>query len=239
MNFEIVHANIINVPADAVVLPANEHLKEGMGTSKAIFEAAGRNQLKKECAKLKHCDVGFAVPTPAYKLNAKYIIHAVVPRWEDGQHDEYGLLSSAYLASMNLADIMGCESIAFPLLASGHNGFDRALALQIAIESITAFSSTNLRKIILVVYGENMECFVKSQGYQVNSIPETKISQTSIFSDTIKRFTDKGLKKGLEWIKNKENQMKLVQFGLSIALVVMKKGSKGSKIVETIKNFIK
>lgn len=33
MKFEIVKANIIDVVSDAIVLPANEALKEGSGTS--------------------------------------------------------------------------------------------------------------------------------------------------------------------------------------------------------------
>lgn len=32
MNFTVVRANIVNVAADAIVLPANEKLKEGSGT---------------------------------------------------------------------------------------------------------------------------------------------------------------------------------------------------------------
>ncbi len=167
MNFEVVRANIVNISADAIVLPANEYLKEGSGASTAIFNAAGRSKLTKACAQIGHCDIGSAVPTPAFDLNAKYIIHASVPKWKDGEHNEYGLLSSAYLTSLKLADIMVCKSIAFPLLASGNNGFDRLLAFQIAERSINEFVGENIKDIILVVYDENTECFVRSQGYNV------------------------------------------------------------------------
>ena len=47
MQFNVVKTNIVNIAVDAIVLPANEHLKEGSGTSKAIFEAAGRKALTK------------------------------------------------------------------------------------------------------------------------------------------------------------------------------------------------
>lgn len=110
MQFEVVKTNIVNIVADAIVLPANKSLKEGSGTSRAIFEAAGRKALTKACDKIKHCETGNAVPTLAFDLSAKYIIHAVVPRWVEGESGEYDLLSSAYLSSLNIADIMGCES---------------------------------------------------------------------------------------------------------------------------------
>ena len=45
MKFEIVKAKIIDVVSDAIVLPTNEALKEGPGSSKAIFSAAGRKEL--------------------------------------------------------------------------------------------------------------------------------------------------------------------------------------------------
>ena len=40
MKFKIVQGNIVDADVDAVVLPANSHLKEGHGASEAIFKAA-------------------------------------------------------------------------------------------------------------------------------------------------------------------------------------------------------
>lgn len=172
MTFEIVKANIVNIAADAIVLPANEALREGSGTSSAIFEAAGREQLTQACKDLGHCDMGSAVPTLAYDLDAKYIVHAVVPKWKDGNSNEYDLLSSAYIAALNIADVLECESIAFPLLASGNNGFNKKLAVRIAEESISSFEGKNLKKVLLIVYGNTMEVFMKGLGYNVTIIPE-------------------------------------------------------------------
>lgn len=102
------------------------------------------------------------MPTLGYNLSSKYIIHAVVPKWIDGEHNEYDLLSSAYLAALNIAEVMRCESIAFPLLASGNNGFDKELAVRIAEESIESFQGVNLKKVFLVIYGDNMENYIKA-----------------------------------------------------------------------------
>ena len=41
MQFEVVHNDLTDMSADAIVLPANLKLREGTGTSKAIFEKAG------------------------------------------------------------------------------------------------------------------------------------------------------------------------------------------------------
>lgn len=104
-----------------------------------------------------------------------------MPRWIDGEHSEYDLLSSAYLASLNIAEVMGCESVAFPLLASGNNGFDKQLAFRIAEESIKSFESVKLKKVFLVIYGDTMETYMKSLGYNVLVIPaHIKINEKKI-----------------------------------------------------------
>jgi O-acetyl-ADP-ribose deacetylase (regulator of RNase III) len=116
MTFEVFKANIVNIHADAIVLPANEALKEGSGTSRAIFEAAGRKQLTKACKELGHCNTGSAIPTLAYDLDAKYIVHAVVPRWIDGEHNEYDRLSSAYISALKLLMLWDASRLLFRYL---------------------------------------------------------------------------------------------------------------------------
>lgn len=49
MQFEITRNDITNMAVDAIVLPANLRLREGSGTSKAVFEKAGRKELEKAC----------------------------------------------------------------------------------------------------------------------------------------------------------------------------------------------
>lgn len=236
MKFKIIKANIVDVASDAIVLPANEALKEGSGTSKAIFTAAGRKELTKACKELGHCSTGSAIPTLAYNLSSKYIIHAVVPKWIDGEHSEYDLLSSAYLASLNIAEVMGCESVAFPLLASGNNGFDKQLAVRIAEESIKSFEGVNLNKVFLVVYGDTMETYMKSLGYNVLVIPaHVKMNDKKIHhqdkqkkliadgKDVVQDILEAQLEKAIEWIKKPENQKILFEAGIAVFKLAFKK----------------
>ena len=171
MDFIITNTNIVRVTADAIVLPANKYLKEGSGASRAIFEAAGRKELTQACNEIGHCDMGSAAVTLAYNLDAKYIIHAVVPKWIDGNHNEYELLSAAYLSALALADAMKCRNIAFPLLASGNNGFDAELSLRIAIDSFMSFKGKNLKEIILVIYGDKAVQMVRKKGLKIDVLP--------------------------------------------------------------------
>ena len=56
---------------------------------------------------------------------------------------------------------MKCKTIAFPLLASGNDGFDAELSLRIANDSFKSFKGKNLQKIILVIYGDKVVQMVR------------------------------------------------------------------------------
>ena len=49
------------------------------------------------------CPTGSAVLTPAFRLSAKYVIHAVGPVWHGGNAAEAGLLESAYRSAFQVA----------------------------------------------------------------------------------------------------------------------------------------
>ncbi len=68
MDFKVMRNDITNMEVDAIVLPANSMLKEGSGTSQAIFQAAGRAKLKRACKRYGTVRVGSSVPTPAFSL---------------------------------------------------------------------------------------------------------------------------------------------------------------------------
>lgn len=130
---EVKKTDITKLSVDAVVNAANEGLWAGSGVCGAIFSAAGYNKLQKACAKIGHCDTGSAVVTPAFDLNAKYIIHAVGPQWEGGSSCEPQLLYNAYTSALNLAVRHGCRSIGFPLLSAGIYGYPVRQAWNVAI----------------------------------------------------------------------------------------------------------
>lgn len=112
-NVELKNTGITNIKADAIVNAANEGLWMGGGVCGVIFHAAGEKELTDACNKISGCKTGNAVITPAFKLSAKYIIHAVGPVWKGGHQNEPELLYSAYQQSLRLAKENHCHSIDF------------------------------------------------------------------------------------------------------------------------------
>ncbi|MBE5891469.1 MAG: hypothetical protein E7282_10975 [Lachnospiraceae bacterium] len=135
--------SITDLRADAVVNAANSNLWAGGGVCGYIFREAGAEDIAKACNKIGHCDVGSAVITPGFKLPAKYVIHAVGPRWSGGNQNEAQLLYSAYQKSLLLAKEHQLHSIGFPLISAGIFGYPLEEAWQIAIKSCRDFLESN------------------------------------------------------------------------------------------------
>ena len=154
MAFRIIREDITRVKADAIVNTANPHPVIGGGTDTAIYEAAGKDQLLNARKVIGDIEPGEAIETPAFNLNAKYIIHTVTPVWRGGNNNEFDTLKNAYKNSMELAKKLHCKSIAFPLMATGSNGFPKDKALQIALSTIQEFLIDNEMKVILVVFDQ-------------------------------------------------------------------------------------
>jgi len=152
MPFEIIRNDITKVKADVIVNTANPRAVIGAGTDSAIYHAAGEKELLAERKKIGDIAPGQAVETPAFGLQAKYIIHTVGPVWIDGNHGERETLHSCYRNSLNLADKLKAESIAFPLIATGVYGFPKDEALNIALQEIGSFLLTHEMQVILVVF---------------------------------------------------------------------------------------
>ena len=81
-----------------------------------------------------------------------YVIHAVGPRWIDGNHHEKELLESCYTTSLHLSMEYSCKSIAFPLISSGIYGYPKDQALRIAVEQIRKFLLDHEMMVYLVIF---------------------------------------------------------------------------------------
>ena len=156
---EIKKISITDLDTDAIVNAANEGLWAGGGVCGAIFKAAGHDRLQTACSRIGHCDTGSAVITPGFDLKAKYIIHAVGPRWTDGRHNEPKLLYGAYRSSLELAVKNGCSSIGFPLISAGIFGYPAEQAWRKALQACNDFlaQGNRIRIVFAVLSSDSLE----------------------------------------------------------------------------------
>ena len=126
MPVEIVRNDITNMRVDAIVNLANPWPVVGLGTDASIHKKAGPELLAAR-QKIGPIAMGQAAITPAFRLDAKYVIHTVGPVWDGGSYGEEALLRSCYDQSLKLVLEHDCKSIAFPLIATNNYGFPKEL----------------------------------------------------------------------------------------------------------------
>lgn len=138
MPFNIICGDITTFKCDAIVNPTNQYLIAGGGIDKEIQTLAG-NPLLIERIKIGTLSTGHAAITNAYNMPCKKIIHVSSPEWINGLHGEDILLASCYTEALRLAVENNINTIAFPLIASGINGFPDKKAFSIAKVTIQNF----------------------------------------------------------------------------------------------------
>ena len=152
MPLSIIRNDITRVKADAIVNTANPDVAVGDGTDYAVYKAAGLDKLLDERAKIGTMKPGQAAVTPAFALDAKYIIHTVGPAWRGGSYGERETVAECYRNCLEKAAYLECGSVAFPLISTGTYGFPKDEALDIAIREISGFLDDHEMDVTLVVY---------------------------------------------------------------------------------------
>lgn len=240
MPFDIVRNDITNMQVDAIVNAASRLPRVGAGVDSAIHKKAGPSLLaaRKEIGYIRP---GTAAITPGFGLGAEYVIHAATPTWIDGAHGEAEALRSAYDMSLALAAERGCDSIAFPLLASGNHGFPKQKALQVAVAAFSEFLMENEMQIYLVVFGKeslrlseklvhNVACYIDENyvdAYEQTLRPRYQMSRNLEMSDVCMASMpcEESSLSLDEYIKNKD-----AGFTETLLSLVKKKGLKNATV---------
>lgn len=152
VTIELVQGDITDLATDAIVNAANESLQMGGGVAGAIRRRGGP-AIQRECDEIGGTPVGTAVLTNGGNLKARYVIHAVGPRWGEG--DEAQKLANAVKSALKIAVGKRLRSIAFPAISTGIFGFPKKQAAQIILTTILTFvqeADSTLRRIVFSLF---------------------------------------------------------------------------------------
>jgi O-acetyl-ADP-ribose deacetylase (regulator of RNase III) len=152
MELEAVLGDITRERVEAIVNAANSSLLGGGGVDGAIHRAAGP-ELLEACRALGGCDEGDAKVTPGFDLPARWVIHAVGPRWRGGGSGEPEVLAACYRNALARADEVGAATVAFPAISTGIFGYPLEEATDVAVATVGS-TSTSVSRVRFVCFDE-------------------------------------------------------------------------------------
>ncbi|WP_436525936.1 O-acetyl-ADP-ribose deacetylase [Actinoplanes sp. HUAS TT8] len=158
MKIELVEGDITAQRVDVIVNAANSSLLGGGGVDGAIHRRGGPEILA-ETRKLRAAKYGRGLPTgqavstTAGRLPARWVVHTVGPVHSDTE-DRSELLRACYANSLLVADGLGAETIAFPLISAGVYRWPVEDAVRQALDVLRAAEPEHLRTAYLVLFGE-------------------------------------------------------------------------------------
>ena len=135
---EVVQGDITLQDTEAIGNAANSALAGGGGVDGAIHRAGGPSIMAELKSRYKGCPTGSAVITGGGHLKAKYVIHAVGPRYSGSPRDA-GLLADAYRKTLELCSEHNVSSVALPSISTGAYGYPVEEASRIALSTVTDY----------------------------------------------------------------------------------------------------
>ena len=152
-HLQLLKGDITQIRVDAIVNAANSALAGGGGVDGAIHRAGGPH-IMRELDNIRDeqggCPTGSAVATSAGKLPARYVFHAVGPRYRDGKHGERELLASCYATCLSLAAGRELQTISFPSISTGIYGYPIEEAAEIAVRTVADWLRTHTASVRVV-----------------------------------------------------------------------------------------
>jgi O-acetyl-ADP-ribose deacetylase (regulator of RNase III) len=153
---EVVQGDLTREKVDAMVNAANSQLLHGGGLAGAIVRRGGET-IQRESDEIAPVEVGGAAVTGAGELPARWVIHAVGPRWGEG--DEEPKLRSAIRASLERAVELEVRSIAVPAVSTGIFGYPQDRGTRVIVDEVMSWlrgrDDAGLENVRLVAMGSD------------------------------------------------------------------------------------
>ena len=149
---ELWNGDICDLEVDAIVNAANLSLWMSTGVGGALKRAGG-DAIEFAAVRQGPVPLGGAIVTPAGKLAAKAVIHAVSL---DRQRRTSGpVIEAAVRSAMARAREIGATSVAFPALGTGVGGFPLQEAARISVDTVREelSSSPTIAHVIFALRG--------------------------------------------------------------------------------------
>jgi O-acetyl-ADP-ribose deacetylase len=152
VQLEVREGDIAAVEVDAVANAANDALWMGAGVAGALKRAGGE-EIEREAMAQGPIELGSAVATTAGRLPARWVIHGAV-MGQDLQTSA-DLVRRTTRSCLELADELGCRSLALPAFGTGVGGFPLGECARVMVAETRSFRPRSLECMIYAVFGRD------------------------------------------------------------------------------------
>ncbi len=150
----IKQGDIAEQSADAVINSAGTTLRMGTGVAGALRKAGGE-QLNEAAILQGPVDVGDAVVTPAFDLDAEYVIHAAsMPHYGDSDSTPDSV-REAVTNAFDLAEERDCTSVVLPLIGCGLGGVPVATGARVIRDLLNTYQFDAINDITVLAYTDS------------------------------------------------------------------------------------
>ncbi len=149
---ELWNGDICDLEVDAIVNAANLSLWMATGVGGAIKRAGG-DEIEFAAVRQAPVPLGGAIVTPAGRLAAKWVIHAV--SLDRDRRTSAPVIEAAVRSAMARAREVGATSLAFPALGTGVGGFPLDEAARITVQTVRdeLVRSNSIQHVIFALRG--------------------------------------------------------------------------------------
>jgi O-acetyl-ADP-ribose deacetylase (regulator of RNase III) len=152
LRLEVREGDIAAVEADAVANAGNDHLWMGAGVAGALKRAGGE-EIEREAMAKGPIELGSAVATTAGRLPARWVIHGAVMGQDLRTSSD--LVRRTTRSCLEVADELGCSSLALPAFGTGVGGFPLGECAGIMVAEACSFEPQTLELVIFAVFGRD------------------------------------------------------------------------------------
>ena len=152
LQLEIAEGDITALEVDAIANAANNALWMGAGVAGAIKRAGGE-EIEREAVAAGPIEIGDAIATGAGRLKAKHVIHGAV--MGEDLRTSGALIERTTRRCVELADELGCRSLALPAFGTGVGGFPLEECARLMVGVARAYEPRTLERVVFAVFGED------------------------------------------------------------------------------------
>ena len=150
MELEVREGDIAALEVDAVANAANDRLWMGAGVAGALKRAGG-DEIEQEAMAKGPIPLGSAVATDAGRLPARWVIHGAVMGQDLRTNAE--LIERTTRSCLEVADELGCESLALPAFGTGVGGFAIDECARLMVGVARDYAPKTLLRAVFAVFG--------------------------------------------------------------------------------------